>query len=185
MATVPSLSTSLWSSAKKITGTLLQSMTDAAMWLITSKPLFQSVQAVAQTGWTTATYTALTWTTEVADTDSQHSTSSNTSRVVIGNTLGWYRCRGSVCFAVNGAATVFRGAIALNGSVVEGSMTSIPVSSPTGGAHSIPVEFEVQATASGDYVELMGYVAAASGTLGTNVSSGAKSSFTVEWIRGS
>lgn len=182
MGTVPSLTA--WAAAKKITASLLQAMSDAVTWLISSKPFAQFVQAVAQSAWTTATYTALTWSTEVVDTDSQHSTVSNTSRVVIGTTLGWYRCRGTVCFAVNGAATVFRGAIALNGAVVEGSMTSIPVNAPTGGAHAIPVEFEVQATNATDYVELMGYMAAPSGTIGTNVSSGAKSSFTVEWIRG-
>lgn len=149
-------------------------------WWMTSRPFFQSVQAVAQTGWTTSTYTALTWSTEVFDTDGQHTGSS--SQVTIGTTLGLYRVRGIVCFAANSAATQIRAAIALNGTLVEGSMTSIPLSTASN-AQSLMCEFEVRSTTGTDYVELWGFVTAASGTLGTNVSTNAKSSLTVEWIR--
>lgn len=151
-------------------------------WDFTGKPIFYAVQAVAQTGWTTSTFTAITFTTEVLDRGAQHSTSSNTSRVVIGGTLGYYRISGTFGAAGNSAATLLRASIGLNGTRVASGMSTI---SPGGVASAVSVTTPtviVQATSSSDYIELFGYVTAASGTLGTSVSADFGSSLTVEWI---
>jgi hypothetical protein len=174
-----------WSVTNDITAASLQSMTDAINWDYTTKPVGFFVQQAAQTGWVTATHTAVTFgaSSEVIDRDGQHSTASNTSRVVIGGTLGFYRVSGLYAAAANAAASLLRASIALNGSRISGSMGSMAPSS-SGSLLAVPTaSVIVRATVSTDYVELYGQMSAGSGTLGTAVS-GADfaSSLLVEWI---
>lgn len=141
-------------------------------FLIGTRPLTQILQGTAQTGWTSGTYTAITFTNEDLDRDGTHSTTVNTSRILIGGTLGWWRIGGMYAAPANAATTILRAAIALNGTRVNGSIGSM---TPGGAAAAVSVDTKevfVEATASGDYVELYGWQTAASGTIGTQVSGG-------------
>lgn len=140
-------------------------------FLIGTRPLTQIVQGTAQTGWTSGTYTAITFTNEDLDRDGTHSTTTNTSRIVIGGTLGWWRIGGLYASPSNAATTILRAAIALNGTRVNGSIGSMT----PGGAAAISIATQmvmVEASAAGDYVELLGWQTAGSGTIGTSVSGG-------------
>ena len=181
MGTVPVLPA--WAVNEDITAADLQSMSDAVTWDFATRPVFYASQAVVQSGWTTATFTAITFTTEVIDRDGQHSTTVNTSRVVIGGTLGFYRVSGCFCAAQNSAATVLRSAIFLNGAGYPGGVSSMVPATGTSNTMAIATPTVIiQATAATDYVEVMGFVTAASGTLGTLSSGGFSSSLCVEWI---
>ncbi len=181
MGVVPTLPA--WSVGEDITAADLQLMVDAQSWDFATRPVAFMVQTVAQTGWTSATFTAVTFTTEAIDRDGQHSTTVNTSRVTIGGTLGWYRVSGLYAAAANGVATLVRTAIGFNGTNVNGSYSA---QSPSSAAVVLGVPTGtvlVQATAATDYVELLGAMTAASGTIGTAVAgSGSASSLLVEWI---
>jgi hypothetical protein len=181
MATIPSVTA--WTAAQKITATKLNAIHDYLDFTMTDKPLLHVVQGTAQTGWTTATFNAVTFTAaDILDRDAQHSTSSNTSRVVIGTTLGWYKVTGTYGAAANSAATLLRASLGLNGTRIGGGMSTMsPASSASALSVTTPTLL-VQSTASGDYVELFGYVVAGSGTLGTSVSSDFASSLTVEYV---
>lgn len=181
MGTVPVLPS--WAVNEDITAADLQAMCDAVEWDFETRPIAFLAQTVAQTGWTSGTFTAVTFSAEVVDRDGQHSTSTNTSRVTIGGTLGWYRVSGLYVPAGNSAATLVRANIGLNGTAVAGSFSS---QSPASNSNTLGVPTGtvlVQATASTDYVQLFGSETAASGTLGTAVGgSGSASSLCVEWI---
>jgi hypothetical protein len=153
-------------------------------FLATTRQIAHLVQQTAQTGWTTTTFTAITFGTssETVDRDGQHSTSTNTSRIVIGGTLGLYAVTGTYGAAANAAATLLRAAIALNGTRILGGLsTTSPASSASALSVSTPWVV-VQAGASGDYVELQGYMVAASGTIGTGVSANHTSTLTAIWL---
>ena len=158
---------------------------DAINFFVSNRPMTYLTQAVAQTGWVSASTNDITFTTEVLDRDGQHSTASNTHRVVIGNTLGWYRVSGVVVFAGNTAATLLRANISLNGTAVNGSYVSLGVAAATLSSSATALSTNsvlVQATTATDWVSLQGLVTAASGTLGTAVSGAVTSSLTVEWV---
>lgn len=184
MATVPSQATAAVG-GKIPAATWNDDVRDAVNFFTANRPLTYLTQAVAQTGWVSAAVNDVTFSTEVLDRDGQHSTASNTHRVVIGNTLGWYRVSGSVVFAANTAITFLRVSLSLNGTVIDGSWASLGVVSGTLSASSTALSTNsvlVQATAASDWVSLQAAVTAASGTLGTAVSGGAKCSLTVEWM---
>jgi hypothetical protein len=161
-------------------------------FLATTRQIAHLVQQTAQTGWTTATFTAITFgaSSEVADRDGQHSTSSNTSRIVIGGTLGLYAVIGTYGAAGNNVATLLRAAIAFNGTrLAQGMSTVGPLgvsatgTAASGSALSVTTPLCIVAsTVSTDYVEIQGYVSAASGTLGTSVSTDFASSLTAIWL---
>ena len=181
MATIPSPATAAVGGKETASGWNADVRDEALFWT-TNRPLGQSVQTVAQTGWTTATFTSITFTTEDIDRDGQHSTSSNTSRYVIGTTLGWYRVSGVYCAAGNAAATLLRARIALNGTAVQGSPNSINPGGTSGILCVSTFAVFVQATASADFVEVQGYMAAPSGTIGTATSGEFVSALNVEWL---
>jgi hypothetical protein len=162
---------------------------DGAAWQPNSeryKPVCNVVQQAAdiQSGWTTATVTAVKFGagSEVLDTDSAHDVTTNNSRILIGVKLGWWRIGAIYCPASNGATTSVRAVIYKNGSPIPGSFNGLPAANvfvgvPTG-------EMYVQATSGTDYIELMGYQAAASGTIGTSVSAPyVASSISATWER--
>lgn len=181
MATIPSVTA--WTAAQKITATKLDAIHTFLDFTMSNKPLLYIVQGTAQTGWTSATFTSITFTAaDIIDRDAQHSTSSNTSRVVIGNTLGWYKVSGLYVVASNTASTLVRAQLALNGAAIGGSTTSLNATS-TGGILGLPTPtILVEATAAADYVEIQGYQTAGSGTIGTAVSGAFASSLTVEYV---
>lgn len=123
--------------------------------------------------------TALTFDTEILDTDNLHSTASNTSRVVIGGTLGWWRVTGHYLNNVNVSGTRVGVAVALNGT----TQTPEPLFFAAGtAATSAVVTTLVQATASTDYVELQAFQASGSAQ---STGSGApfQSTLLVEYVR--
>ena len=182
MATIPSVAT--LTTGNKIDSTYLASIKSFLDFTMSDKPLGFFVQQASQTGWTSATFTAVTFgaSSEVIDRDTQHSTSSNTSRVVIGDTLGWYKVSGVYVPAVNSATTFVRCCIAKNGTEVNGSCSSFnPVSTSSALALPTPTVL-VEATSATDYVELLGWQTAASGTIGTVAGTIISPSLTVEYV---
>jgi hypothetical protein len=146
-----------------------------------NRPIAQIQQTVAQSIPNT-TYTAITFTGESLDRDNQHDTATNTSRVVIGKTVGWYKVTGVVCYAAPSTATGGRGAsIWFNGSpsTLGGNVFHSVVN--TGAVHSVLTTVLVQATTPTDYVELYAYQQSG-GALNTAISGGQVSYMIVEWI---
>lgn len=148
-------------------------------------PRVHILQSVAQTGWTTATYTTLTFSgTDTLDTHDMHNPASNNSRVVIGKRLGWYKVWGSYNGAANANTILIRAALMKNGSRIAGSGVSSEGASPgsvSAGA-TVPVTY-VQATAATDYVEIQGWMTASAGTIGSNVGGELTSTLSAEWVR--
>jgi len=153
-------------------------------------PLFFGSQGTVQTIATgTTTFTPITLQDETLDTGNQHSTASLTSRVNIGTKLGWYEVSGSVAFgnasAVPATSDTRRAGILLNGATSPLPPTQIIHPYPKADAGLVSVTIPpllVQATASGDYIEL-GAAHNASGTISTVVSGGYRSWLKVEWKR--
>lgn len=154
----------------------LASDVDTAVYNLKSQIGCRLTQGTAQTGWTTGTYNSLTFGTEDFDYGTLHDVSTNPSRITIGGHLGLWEITGMYCAAVNGNCTNHRVHLTLNGTAVNGALTSIAVSTTGFVCIPLPPTF-VLATTSTDYVELQGYMVAASGTIGTAVSTEARSSF--------
>lgn len=149
-------------------------------------PIVHLVQQTAQTGWTSSTSTPVTFGagSEVVDTFGLHDTSTNTSRITIGGKLGWWQVSGVYAPATNGNSTYLRSSIGLNGSLVAGSTGGILVGSAAGFLAVPSATVLIQATSASDYVELLGYQIAVSGTIGTGVSAPLiVSSLTAAWLR--
>ena len=143
------------------------------------------VQQSAQTSWTTATPTAVTFGagSEVTDTDGLHDTGSNTTRIVIGKKLGWWEISGVYCAPANTNTVAVRAYLYLNGIAIPGSVGGYnPASSTTIQCVTSPTVL-VKAVSSSDYVELYGWQTAGAGTLGTAISGDVASSFRATWKR--
>jgi hypothetical protein len=133
--------------------------------------------AGAQTGWTTGTYNTLTF-TNTEDFDSSlglHDTVTNPSRITIGKKLGLWLVQGTFAAASNAAATNIRCRVTLNGTAINGALASDPAPSASPLAMLSSPIVPVIATVSTDYVETQGLVAAASGTLGSQINGEARS----------
>lgn len=182
MATIPSVTD--WLVGEDITDVRLNEIHDYLRWGFETRPFLHLVQQSAQTGWTTATDTAVTFGSgsEVIDNTSDHSTSSNTSRVLIGNTLGWYQVSGVYAAPSNTNTTTLRASIGLNGAVYDGSKTSQQLTMFSGTPSTATGTVLIEATSASDYVELLGYQTASAGTLGTGVTADIASSLTVIYI---
>lgn len=160
---------------------------DADVQTVAAPPLCYLVQQPGgtQTGWATVTPTAITFgsgSTQI-DSDGIHSESSNTSRLVIGNKLGWWEVNGLFVPAGNAGNSESRALFYKNGSYISGSAAGWehPADSHLYGIPT-PV-IEVEATASGDYVELMGYMTASATPRGTGLSTYLACSVRAKWIR--
>jgi len=146
-------------------------------FFIYNRPLCIAKQTVSQS-LATGTFTPITMDTEVLDRDNQHSTVTNTDRVVIGNTLGWYRVSGTVAY--NGGAVGTRiASVYLNGLLTQNTAYTRVVANAS--FTCVGVTAIVQATAAGDYVQIVGWQDSG-GALSTTVASGIFGSITVEWI---
>lgn len=150
-------------------GNLAADLEDAML-----QPMCQLVQQVAQTGWTSSTNTAVTFgaSSEVIDTGAFHDTATNNTRITIGLKLGWWLVSGLYCPTSNNATTTARALVAKNGTPVPGGFASQSLSATTALVGVATPAVLVEATVSTDYIELFGYQAAASGTLGTAINSG-------------
>lgn len=163
----------------------------AGAWefLDSTRPVFYAAQSVAQTIPTgTATFTPVTFTSEVIDRDGQHDTAVNPSRVNIGKTLGYYEVSGCVAYAGVASTTAGetrRAGIMTNGSAIPGSdgfQIILPVFTGTNGLISVIVPpLIVQATSASDYVEL-GAAHTNPGSVGTFVSGGYRSHLRVVYL---
>ncbi len=178
MATKPTVSSA--TVGGKISAALWNaSVKDAWDFLDLNKPVCLAYQTLTQS-MATGTLVSITMDSEVIDRDGQHSTSVNTSRITIGNTLGLYRVWGGVAFA-GGAGSLRRARLLMNGSVVPpgGYQPASPVGSGFSWAPLTPII--VAATAATDYVELQGFHDAGV-SLSTLVNSSIQSFFAAEYI---
>ena len=150
---------------------------DLAWWQST-RPLWMGTQGTADTAWAAATFTPIVFDTDVMIRDStQHSTSTNPSRFIIGKTLGWYEVSGNVAYASNSTGSRRRAGVFVNGTIINGSLTSVPISS-TALPSVLIASIYVQATAVTDYVEIQADHDATS-SIGTSVSGSYRSLMTV------
>lgn len=180
MATVPTVKT--WATGDDLSAAVLNSgVHDPLQFLLNSAPFAALTQNVAQAAFAATTFTDILFDNEVADTDAQHSTVTNTGRVVIGGTLGYYLVFGTVAFDSDVTGTTRRARLTKNGSGVNGSQFILPPATFTSVATVAQV---VQSTTGTDYVTLQGYHNATS-PLATAVSGDYRSCLTVYFIRSS
>lgn len=126
-------------------------------------------------------FTAIPFDTEVADTDTMHDTSTNTSRITA-TTGGLYLVSGGAGI-VQQAAAVMRFAIAfyINGAVIPSTYqaTYVPALSGTGIHFGLTMSRYLRLTA-GQYVELQ--VASSTASVALNTGSSARPFFQARWV---
>lgn len=110
---------------------------------------FKGYASTGQSISSTTTATTINLDTEIVDSDSGHSTTTNTSRYTA-QTAGLYLAGGSVCFATNAtgarACQIFK-----NGAAVEGAANQAAGNSANGGSSFTVTLVQL---AVGDYIEL-------------------------------
>lgn len=181
MAIVPSPATA--APGQKITANFWNTQVKNDLnFILSGKPVCQLMQTTAQSI-TNGTPTAISFGSagdEVVDSDGQHDTATNPSRVNIGKTLGLYRISGAVAYTSNSSGTYRRAYISFNG-------TQLPAGfgaglQPNATFYTVNAgPFIVRATAATDYVELMA-LHDATAAVNTGVTGGLKSHFLVEWL---
>lgn len=150
MATVPSQSTA--AVGNLVSSTLWNDdVRDAVNFLL--DPPRTRLRNTATVSTNTSTYTAMTWDTEVEDTDGMHSTSTNTSRITI-VTTGYYQLSGGIGWAANSTGQR-RAWWHVNGTGVLGGLVTIPAGTAT--EMAIPAATITLSLTAGDYVELFGW----------------------------
>jgi hypothetical protein len=178
MATVPTVKT--WATGDRFSSSAMNNgVRTPLQFLLNGAPFVALTQSVATAAWAAGVFADITFDTETADTDSQHSPSTNPERVVIGTTPGYYLVFGTVAFANDTTGTTRRARITKNGVGVDGSQFILPPATLT----SVPTVAQVvQAISSTDYITLQGYHDASS-SIGTAVSATYRSSLTAYFIR--
>lgn len=173
MATVPTPTT--WVPGL-VTSTMMNAgIRDPAAFILSNKPLYLTVQSVAQT-LTSSFWFPITFHTEVIDRDAGHSTVTNVSRYT-GKTAGWYMVTITVAVAISSDNLVC--CIAKNGSRLAGSCsTAVGTAGP--GVSAATSSFPVFLNGTTDYVEAQGFKSQA-GSHDTALGD-INSSMSVEWI---
>lgn len=138
-------------------------------------------QGTGQSGWTSGTYNAITFTSEDFDWGTLHDNVTNPSRINIGVKLGLWEVSGQYAAAANGNTTNHRVKLSMNGSSVNGAINSIGLAYSGFVCLPLPTTF-VLATVSTDYVELFGLQTAGAGTIGTSVNAEIRSTFQARWV---
>jgi hypothetical protein len=117
-------------------------------------PPLAVLRASAAQSVVTATFTALTFDTEDADTEGGHSTSSDTSRYNVPRT-GWWDCTGTIVWgaSVTGLRIV---QWYVNGVPKNQGTTQVPTVTTGGSGTTITAAARLYLVA-GDYIELYGY----------------------------
>jgi hypothetical protein len=136
-----------------------------------------SVYKSANQSISNTTTTAITFDTELKDTDGFHSTSSNTSRMTIpSGKAGLYLITGQINFASN-ASGYRSGEVHKNGSLVAQAFVLAPVTGGwTGGSVSHIIELAV-----GDYVELIAWQSSG-GSLNVNGGATYGAAFQIQYL---
>ena len=121
MTAVPS--TRVWVAGEVVTDAFMNNNLSAPLNYLLAPPIFKGLQTSAQTI-TTATFTAVTYDSEVVDSAGGHSTVTNTSRytAVYG---GWYRKGGGGAFASNATGRRLH-RINVNSSTLAGTASGVP-----------------------------------------------------------
>jgi len=122
-------------------------------------PVFSATQNTPQTGVALNTWTAVLFDTELIDTHGGHDNTTNPSRYTIpagrGGTWQW---QGTVAIDGTGTGGV---CLAVNGTRVKGS----GVNKPSGPPATVATPAKLLTLAAGDYVEVMWFLDAATGTV--------------------
>lgn len=182
--TVPSVATK--NPGDFITGALWNAQVGAIMqWLVGSGsnglPMFFGYQATAQSVGSGTTGAAITFDTEIIDTDGGHSTVTNSSRYTC-QVAGYYLVWGSVAWVTNATEeriTYYQ----KNGGLITGgsSVQANPVTS----AHAtvVPGNIMILPMAVGDYFEVWGsQVSGAALSTQADVSSGKNCTMLCMWV---
>lgn len=161
------------------TGALFNATMKALGDFLTGKPIFSAYQITAQSI-PSGAFTALSLDTEVFDSDSGHSTVTNTSRYTC-QVAGIYYLTGEVVLPALGTGT--RGAnFALNGATATGITGSEQLIAPSPAfATTISPTPSYIRLAVGDYVQICGYQNSG-GAISTTSVGAAFSCFNVEWV---
>lgn len=139
-------------------------------WIEDDRPITWVLQSGSQTV-SHNTWTPITFAGEPIDRASMHSTSSNTSRINIGLSLGLYLVIGRIAWA--GDSTGLRySSLRVNGTEIDGTQS---ISPPGSSFVSVTTWGVATAASSGDYLELYG-LQTSGGNLDTSVSGPFKSS---------
>lgn len=142
----------------------------------------QVTQGTAQSGWTTATFTTLTFGTEVFDWGDLFDTGTSTSKILIGKYLGLWQLSGLYVPATSSVATRQSVRATMNGSSLSGAFASVG-GTANSQFYGIPLPtVSVISTLSTDNVEIQGWMTAGSGTIGSAVSGEARSMFQALFI---
>lgn len=151
--------------------------TDGLSFLL-NPPIFVGYNVTTQTVASGSAGAAVLLTSEVSDTYSGHSITTNTSRYVA-QVPGWYWVSGSVCFTPN--ATGDRKAmLAVNGTLVGYSNGQIPTMAPPSGPAVVVPATLIYLNGNGDYVEIWAFQDSGS-PLTINPNSGNASSMSLCW----
>jgi hypothetical protein len=118
-------------------------------------PAFTQATMSATQSPATATFTAMTFDTDVIDTLDIHDPVTLNTRFVIGKKLGWWGVTAVIPFAGNATGTR-RITCALNGTDVNGSYLANP-NAGTGFVAVLLPEVLVLATLAADYIEIRGW----------------------------
>lgn len=143
-----------------------------------ANPPMAKVRSTGTVSLTSATWTIITFNTEDWDTDTLHSTSTNTGRMTA-TTAGVYHFQGAIRFGAN--ATGSRGAALRKNGTGSGLPTdSNPlIQAAATGPTIVPVTNDIRLSV-GDWVELIGYQSSG-GALSTENSEGA-SFLACRWV---
>ncbi|MFG2054763.1 hypothetical protein ACGFI9_12100 [Micromonospora sp. NPDC048930] len=184
MPAVPQTKASWTNGVDALNSTNLNASLRDPLTFLMNRPAARLVQTVAQSIPSGGTFTAVTFTTEVEDTDPDgiggHSTVTNTSRYTC-RYPGLYLLGGGVGFSQN--VTNARGcAWLLNGAVVDGSDVMLMAVTVGATATRVPARPWLMRLAEGDYVEL-GAFQNSGGALATVAGGAAASSMSVAWMR--
>lgn len=182
MGTVPVPHT--WVAGDDATSTVMQTLTDAILYLLGSttsggsrRPVAQPRQSVAQSLATSAAWTALLFDTEDVDYDNGHSTATNTDRYTAATT-GWHAVGGGASYVGN--ATGLRGVrYSVNGTATNGSTVLLPA--VTGSAFVCAARSMLIYLNAGDILRAEGFQSSG-GALSTVISgSDSQPLLSVEW----
>lgn len=178
MATVPSPAT-VAALAKVTAGWGNSSVRDIFTFLMSTRQIVYLNQASAQSAVVASTFTDILFDQEAIDRDGQHSTVTNTNRITIGNTLGWYLVLGIINYPGNNTGNSRRAQIALNNVAVNGTLK---ITSPLSSTFmSVMTWGLVQSTAAADYITLQAWHDATS-SLVPSISGAYRSTFGAVWL---
>jgi hypothetical protein len=174
VATVPSQRD--WSAGEVVTAAMLNANVRDAMNFVLARPDAMLRQTVAQS-LPHATWTDIAWDVEDLDSDSGHSTTSNTSRYTA-VTAGWYLVGGVVNIS-NSSTGVRATRLAVNGNPVLGSQVMVP---PTVLNTAVPVVSRLVFLNVGDFITVEAFQSSGS-AVSTTITAEAQSCFTAHWVR--